>query len=116
VVSPPLSAARRSRGPSLKRLVFLWECLADVPNLEGHLGDPRTVLADRATALGCDGIALADTPCPRVRRAAESLAAVLPLEVRAWPAFCDASRVADLGRFSRYWQKVSRSALQPTPA
>jgi len=113
VVDPAWLAAER---PSLKRLVFLWECLADVPNLEVHLGDPRTVLADRATALGCDGIALADTPCPRVRRAAESLAAVLPLEVRAWPTFCDASRVADLGRFSRYWQKVSRSALQPTPA
>jgi len=101
--------------PSLKRLVFLWECLADVPEAEIHVGDPRAILAARTAALGCDGIAVADTPCPRVRAAAAVLARSFPVAVHSWPAFCDRSRVNDLGRFSRSWQKVSRSAMQPTP-
>jgi deoxyribodipyrimidine photo-lyase len=101
--------------PALKRLVFLWECLAEVEGVEIHLGDPRTILPARAAALGCDGVALADTPCPRVREAAEAIAASLPVAVYWEEPFCDASRVSDLGRFSRYWQKVKRSAMQPTP-
>jgi deoxyribodipyrimidine photo-lyase len=101
--------------PALKRLVFFWECLADTPGVEIHLGDPAAVLAARATALGCDGIAVADTPCPLVRRSAAAVAAVLPVTVCSWPLFCDQRRVTDLGRFSRFWQKVSRSAMQPTP-
>jgi len=112
VVDPAWLAAER---PALKRLVFLWECLADVPDLEIHLGDPRQVLMERAAALGCDGIALAETPCPLVRRAAEALAGEIAVEVRPWPAFCDASRVTKLGRFSHYWEKVRLSAIRPTP-
>ena len=107
-----LSAER----PALKRLVFLWECLADVPAVEIHIGDPAAILQARAQALGCDGIAVADTPCPRVRAAAAAIARTLPIAVHEWPAFCDRSRVTDLGRFSRFWQKVSRSAMQPTPS
>jgi len=102
--------------PSLKRLVFLWECLADVAGVELHVGDPRDVLPARAAALGCDGIAVAESPCPRVRTAAAAVARGLPVTVHDWPAFCDHRRVDELGRFSRYWQKVSRSALLPTPA
>jgi deoxyribodipyrimidine photo-lyase len=101
--------------PALKRLVFLWECLADVPGVEIHVGDPQEMLPARAAALGCDGVAVAETPCPRVRTAAAGIAARLPVAVHDWPPFCDRSRVSDLGRFSRYWQKVSRSAMRPTP-
>jgi deoxyribodipyrimidine photo-lyase len=112
VVDPAWLAAER---PALKRLVFLWECLADVPGLEIHVGDPRQILPARAAALGCDGVAVADTPCPRVRSAAASIAASLPVVVHDWPTFCDRARVSDLGRFSRYWQKVNHAAMQPTP-
>lgn len=100
--------------PTLKRLVFLFECLADVPGVEVIVGDPRTVISARAAALGCDGVSLADTPCPHVRAAMAEIAMRLPVEVRAWPTFCDRSRVTDLGRFSRYWQQVKQSALTPT--
>jgi deoxyribodipyrimidine photo-lyase len=102
--------------PSLARLVFLFECLADVPGIEIRVGPPAEILRDRAAALGCDGVAVADTPCPRVRRTADAVAGTTPLAVYDWPAFCDRSRVKDLGRFSRYWQAVSRSALAPTPS
>jgi deoxyribodipyrimidine photo-lyase len=101
--------------PALKRLVFLWECLAEAGCREIRAGDPREVIPAVAAAAGCDGVALAETPCPRVRRAAEAIATSLPVSVSRGEPFCDASRVSDLGRFSRYWQKVKRSAMQPTP-
>jgi hypothetical protein len=100
--------------PTLKRLAFLFECLADVPGIEIRVGDPAAILPARAAALGCDAVAVAESPCPLVRQAATAIAAALPLVVAAWPPFCDRSRVDDLGRFSRYWQRVSRSALRPT--
>jgi hypothetical protein len=122
VFEPEWLAAER---PSLNRLVFLCECLADVPGLEIWLGDPREVVSARAAAHGCDAAIVAETPCPRVRAAATVIhhadpttgrphAAPLPVVVMPWPQFCDASRVTDLGRFSRYWSVVSRSALEPT--
>ena len=111
VVDPAWLAEER---PTLKRLAFIFECLADVPALEVHLGDPVEVLAARARTHGCDHVALAETPCPRIRRAAETLAMSLPVSVIEWPRFCDRSRVKDLGRFSRYWSQVSGSALEPT--
>jgi deoxyribodipyrimidine photo-lyase len=102
--------------PALGRLAFLCECLAEVPGLEVRVGDAATIVPARAAALGCDAVAVADSPCPLVRRTAATVAAALPVEVWPWPPFCDASRVDDLGRFSRYWQRVSRSALRPTAA
>jgi deoxyribodipyrimidine photo-lyase len=100
--------------PALKRLVFIWECLADLPEVEIHVGDPCQVVPARAAALGCDGVVVADTPCPRVRRAAAAIGETLPVRVEPWPRFCDDSKVRDLGRFSRYWNKVKISALRPT--
>jgi len=99
--------------PSLQRLVFLFECLADVPGIEIVVGDPRVEVAAAVTRHGCDGIALAETPCPRTRRAAEALATMLPLEVVPWPNFCQPRPGADLGRFSRFWQRVRAEALRP---
>jgi len=112
VIDPRWLAAER---PTLKRLVFIWECLADVSGVDIHLGDPRDVLPRCAAAVGCDGVAVADTSCPLVRNAAADLTANLPVAVHDWPTFCDRSRLKDLGRFSRYWQKVAGSAMQPTP-
>ena len=101
--------------PALKRLVFLWECLADLLPIEVCVGEPASVLQSRAVALGCDGIAVAETACPRVRRSAAVLAESFPVTVARWAPFCDRSGVRDVGRFSRYWQAVKASALQPTP-
>jgi len=100
--------------PAVKRLVFLCECLADVPRIELLVGDPTAVVADRAAALGCVEIAVGETPCPRTRRSIDLLRTARPVAVLPWPPFCDRSRVRDLGRFSRSWQQVSSSALRPT--
>jgi deoxyribodipyrimidine photo-lyase len=111
VVDPSWLDAER---PSRQRLAFLFECLADVPGLEVLLGDPRVVVPARAAALGCDAVAVAETSCPRIRSAAVAIAATQRVVVLSWPRFCDRSAVRDLGRFSRYWQKVATSALRPT--
>lgn len=100
--------------PTLKRLLFIFECLADIPGVEVWQGTPRDVIAARAQAHGCRQVVVAPTPCPRIRRAAEALSTELPILACEWPRFCDRSRVRDLGRFSRYWSQVSASALQPT--
>ncbi len=106
----------QSERPSLKRLVFLFECLAEVPGVLVGVGEPAEVLPVLATRMGCDGVAAAETTCPRVRHAGEALARRTPLSIHAWPRFADVSAVRDLGRFSRYWQAVRDSALRPTPA
>jgi len=111
VIDPAWLDAER---PSLKRIVFLIECLAEVPGVELLLGDPRIAVATRAADLGCDAVAVAETSCPRARAAAAAISATLPVATLPWPPFCDRSKVRDLGRFSRYWEKVSASALRPT--
>ena len=105
--------------PALGRLVFLCECLADSPDAELVVGDPREIVPQRARALGCDGVALADTPCPRTRRHADAIAltggaAALPVAVHPWPALVDRTAARDLGRFSRFWAQCGPSALRPT--
>jgi deoxyribodipyrimidine photo-lyase len=109
VVDDAWLAAER---PSLKRLVFLFECLGDVPDVEVVSGDPRVEIPDAAVRHGCDSVAVAETPCPRTRRAAEAVAAGLPVVVVRWPAFCEPRPGADLGRFSRFWQQVRADALR----
>jgi len=111
VVDPAWLARER---PTLKRLAFLFECLAEVPRLEVHVGDPASLLATRARALGCERICLAETPCPAVGRAVAALQGTVRIEQVAWPEFCDRGTVRDLGRFSRYWSQVEASALRPT--
>jgi deoxyribodipyrimidine photo-lyase len=119
VIDPDWLAEER---PSLNRLLFLFACLADIQGVEVLLGDPREILPARAGAHGCDGLVLTETPCPRIRRVAAALEAgetgsmaPLPVTFLPWPRFCDRSSVKDLGRFSRYWQQVGTSAMQPTP-
>jgi len=111
VLDPAWLAAER---PAVKRLVFLLECLAEVPDLEVLLGDPAALLLRRAAELDCDSVAVAETPCPRVRRGMTAIAERLPVAPVSWPRFCDQSRVRDLGRFSRWWTQVAGSALAPT--
>ena len=107
-----LSAER----PSPKRLRFILECLDDVAEVEVAVGDPVSTVMDRAAVHGARRVVVAETPCPRVRRQADAIGRRFPVEVVPWPRFVDDSRVNDLGSFSRYWRKVERSALTPTPS
>ena len=100
--------------PSFKRIAFICECFADFPDLEVWFGDSATVLQERAQAYTVNAVSVAKTSCPAVRHVAETLSGTLPVFSIDWPPFCDPSRVKDLGRFSRYWNKVSKTAMKPT--
>ena len=100
--------------PSLKRLVFIFECLADIDGLDVVQAAPAEVVPHVARRHGCGHVVLTSTPCPLTRAAAAQIATEFPVTVVEEPPFCDHSRVRDLGRFSRYWSQVSPSALAPT--
>ena len=111
VLDPAWLAAEQ---PSLNRLAFIFDCLAEIEGLEVVQADPSEAVPLVASRHGCSHVAVATTPCPRIRAAAASIAGQLPVSVVDEPPFCDRSRVTDLGRLSRSWSKVSRSALVPT--
>ncbi len=102
-----------SERPTLKRVLFLFECLAEIPNLTVVLGDPGEAVAAEAESVGAGRVAVADTPCPRSRTHAEAIGRRVHVEVVPWPRFVDDRRVDDLTRFSRYWRKVEKSAMTP---
>lgn len=101
---------------SLARLAFVLECAAGIPGVAVEAGDPTEIVPRVALREGCDAVAVAESPCPRFRRAAEALGRRMAIEVHRWPRFVDAGGVRDLGRFSRYWKVVRDSALEPTPS
>ena len=102
-----------SERPTLKRVLFLFECLAEISNLSVVLGDPGEAVAAEAESVGAGRVAVADTPCPRSRTHAEAIGRRVHVEVVPWPRFVDDRRVDDLTRFSRYWRKVEKSAMTP---
>lgn len=100
--------------PSRLRLRFVLECLAEIKHLDIGVGPPAVALGDLLRSGRATSVAVADTPCPFTRRAAAEVGATHALEVWAGADLVDASRVSDLGRFSRYWSKVRASAMRPT--
>jgi deoxyribodipyrimidine photo-lyase len=100
--------------PSLKRLAFIFECLAEIEGVEVVQAAPSEAVPLTARRHGCRYVVVTSTTCPATRQAAATIDAHLPVHVIDEPAFCDRSRVTDLGRFTRYWSKVSRSAMSHT--
>lgn len=95
------------RGWSLKRCVFVLECLAGM-NVEILQGTTANVLA----TFGAARIFTAVTPDPRRLDIIETLAAKI-VTVPPDP-FVTVPDGTDMGRFFRYWNKAKRSALRPS--
>jgi deoxyribodipyrimidine photo-lyase len=100
-------------GITLKRIVFLAECLREMPGtVEVRAGDVAVELRAAAEAAGAEYIVAQRTPDPRL------LAAAARQEVPVvWydpPAFVESARGFDLKRFSRYWQSAQGAAMEPT--
>lgn len=97
-------------GITLKRLVFMTECLAEMP-VEIDRGDVAARLAAAAEAHGRDIIVTAPSPSPRFETITTALSqngiriVVMPEE----PLVPDAAY--DLRRFSRYWRKAQKRAF-----
>ena len=100
---------------SMKRVLFLAECLLEMPgSIDLRAGDPAEELLAAARAAGADYILAQRTPDPRLNAAATQLQANLPVVWVNPPAFVQPSRGFDLKRFSRYWKRAGATAMQRT--
>lgn len=107
LVGAPAIFVFECNGHSLKRLVFLYESLLEL-DVEIEKGEVVPLVRAFAARHGADRIVTAFTECPRLMSYAKTLGAEVvnddPFVVTAGPF--------DLKRFSRYWQRIERQALQ----
>ena len=87
---------------SLKRIVFIYECLLDLPVVIRR-GDVATEVLAFAREHDADGIATASSPSPRFRAICNRLRSDLPVAVLPVEPFLTYTGRLDLRRFSRYW-------------
>ena len=100
---------------ALKRLVFLAECLREMPGtIELRAGDPATELLAAVKASGADYVLAQRTPDPRLQAAALAVQKQVPVVWYDPPSFAEDSRTFDLKRFSRYWKRAQSSAMRFT--
>lgn len=97
---------------SLKRIVFIYECLREIPGIQIYRGSPLEILATSSGQSG-DPIIIATTPAiePRLR----SLMAQPQFTMQFYDnePFIPNHGVTDLRRFSRYWHEVAGMVLDP---
>ncbi len=102
-------------GWKLKRLVFVAECLREMPErLETRVGDPALEVLAVAKAAGVDHVLVQRTPDPALLAAAAEIEKEVRLVWYDPPPFVELARGFDLKRFSRYWQRAQTSAMQLT--
>lgn len=101
-----VALARQRLG--LKRVVFLSECLADLP-VEDRSGDPVSIVSQFARRHGADRVVTTESPDPRLAEVRNGIEATgLRVEVVRRRPFVRLDGV-DLTRFSRYWSRASRA-------
>ena len=102
---------------TLKRLVFLAECLQEMPGkIELRWGDPAAELLAAVRASGAGYVLAQRTPDPRLRAAALAVQDEVPVLWYDPPPFVEETRAFDLKRFSRYWKRAQGSARHFTPS
>jgi len=109
------SHLRNPRAPySFKRVVFLAECVEELPAaVEVARGEPSTLLAQAIARVGAKRLVAANSVNPRVHailNQVEKLARV-PIEVLSEQPFLPYNGPIDLKRFSRYWRVAERYAM-----
>lgn len=92
---------------SLKRIVFLYECLLELPGVEVRKGDPIAEVQAFAHRHGDGPILTARSPLPRIKRQGEALS----VEWLDAEPFVELPGKVDLKRFSRYWRKVEQRLI-----
>lgn len=99
---------------SFKRVVFIYECLLELP-LVIRRGDPAAEVLRFAAENGAARIVTGVSVSPRFTRLCASIRRGLPeggrLDLAAEPPFVTVAEPLDLKRFSRYWQRVRDVAL-----
>lgn len=95
---------------SLKRIIFLYECLLELPVVIRR-GDVATEVTRFARQHAAGRVAAAGSPSPRFQEIVAALReSGLPVEIYEPPPFLDLPDDAlDLKRFSRYWKTARKS-------
>jgi deoxyribodipyrimidine photo-lyase len=100
---------------SMKRVRYLAECLREMPvDVEIRKGDVAPEVLAAAESSGADYVVALRTPNPRLLAAAMRIEQRMPVVWIDVPPFVESAREFDLERFSRYWGKAERVAMQPT--
>jgi hypothetical protein len=94
-------------GITLKRVMFMYECLLEMP-VTIRRGDVVTEVLAFAYEQQAHSIATVDSPSPRFHRLCAAIGETLPVEVLEEIPFLDYDGQLDLGRFSRYWREAQR--------
>jgi hypothetical protein len=95
-------------GWGIKRLLFLYECLLEAPDLQILKGDSVELLSLESAAVITEA-----TPDPWIASRIQALQARgTNVEVRPAPPFSGIRADASLTRFSRYWKKAGPKLLR----
>lgn len=93
---------------SLKRIVFLYECLLDMPGVAIRKGNVVEEVTAFCAEHGVSTVRTAGSPLPRIKRQGQELG-VEWLEPEPLVTLPDG---VDLKRFSRYWRKAEKQVLR----
>jgi len=100
---------------SLKRIVFIYECLLELP-IVIRRGDVAQEVLHFAEEQQARHVLTAASPSPRHRALCQKIIGGMPkgsrLEVLHEPPFVDTIGVVDVKRFSRYWNAVKKQAMR----
>ena len=101
---------------SFKRIVFIYECLLELPVVIRR-GDVTEEVIKFAQEHNATEIVTPDSPSPRhgqIIRSIERQQPSLKVIIAEDYPFIDYNGHIDLKRFSRYWRKAEKYAMKPT--
>lgn len=96
---------------SLKRIVFIYECLLELP-VEIRRGEVEPEIAAFAREHGATRIVTMASPNPEIAAAVRALQQLFDVEVIEPPPFTDYRGAVSLRRFSQFWRKVEPYAMR----
>ena len=94
-------------------IVFMAECLEEMPGVQVRRGDVVQEVGDFAAAHGAGVLLTHRAADPRLVRQVEALAGTLEVQPVGPEPFVELPAQPDLKRFSRYWRKAERALKRP---
>ncbi|NOK58870.1 MAG: hypothetical protein GFH27_549301n102 [Chloroflexi bacterium AL-W] len=98
---------------SLKRIVFIYECLLELPVVIRR-GDVAAEVVAFAEEHGAQTIATTESPGPRFRAICKDIGRSARVQTLPVEPLINYDGHLDLKRFSRYWRVAERYAFDPT--
>ena len=92
---------------SLKRILFIYECLLELPVVIRR-GDVAAEVVNFATEKNADLVVTVESPSLRFTDIYKEINRSVPVEVLAVEPFFEYNGYIDLKRFSRYWKVAER--------